>query len=292
MRHLNSIVKRAASLRARLDAVGRRRAAIMDNDLTDCRECADIAIVWATTIRPWVLANVGRGKAEDAWRKANMGCALRTLQAHLQIGKPENWPTYVKERRKRGDCGRYGTEFALELIAKPRPETATKRGGSATGNGKRTDYRNGPKRQDYRTPLPTFRYLDGIMGYDFDGCAGSKRVALKPAFSKDILHADVHGKRVFDNGPFGMNAQLAEYFAHCGADHVTWLTLASTNTNWFHDWVMPYARHFLFPTKRIKFRGQDNVLNSDLMLVLYNDVPAALQPHLTHTIPCSSIVLP
>ena len=105
------------------------------------------------------------------------------------------------------------------------------------------------------------------------------------------MNADVRGLRLFANGPFGMNAQLAAYFPHCGAQHVTWLTTAGVNTNWFHDWVLPNAKHILFPS-RIEFHGHDNTLASDLMMVLYGDVPPALRPHLTHSITCSSIVLP
>ena len=293
MRHLNSIVKRAASLRARLDAVGRRRAAFMENYLTDCRECADIAIEWATTIRPWVLANVGRGKAEDAWCKANMGCALRTLQAHLQIAKPENWPTYVKERRKRGDCGRYGTEFALELLAKPRDKPETKRGGSASGNGKGTRGKGGPAGQNTRTPLPVFRYLDrAVGGYGHDLCAHCKKVALCESFSRDYRKADVRGKCVFCNGPFGLNAELAAYLRDCGARHVTWLTTAAVNSRWFHQDVLPFASRIFLPDRRVRFVNHDNVSKYDTMLVVHGEVPKELDALATHSILCSGIRLP
>ena len=49
---------------------------------------------------------------------------------------------------------------------------------------------------------------------------------------------------------------------------------------------------YLVPFQRIKFHGHDNTLASDLMMVLSGDVPPALRPHLTHSITCSSIVLP
>ena len=285
MRHLNT-----KSLRVRLDAADHREDELPEHDIAIQQVRRDAALIWAPHRTAIIALCKAQGSTEDAWCKANLGKALRTMQGYLQLAKA--WPTYVKKRRKLGNCGRYGIEFALELIAKPREETETKRGGSATGNRKGTNYRNGPKKQDYRTPPPAFRYLDGIFRYDHDGCAKNKKVALCTSFSSDLLHDDVHGRRMFCNGEFGMNAQLAAYFPHCGAQHVTWLTLASVNSRWFHGEVLPFAKHILFPSRRIRFQGQDNVLNSDLMLVLYGDVPRDLQSNLTYTIPCSGVVLP
>jgi hypothetical protein len=127
-----------------------------------------------------------------------------------------------------------------------------------------------------------------MFPYDFDLCAARKKVALCDQYSNDFLNADVRGKCVWCNGPFGMSAQLAAHLPHCGARHITWLTLASVNSKWFHTDVLPHAKHILFPTRRLAFRGYDNVTKWDVMLVLYGVIPK----HMTHGITCSGIELP
>ena len=56
--------------------------------------------------------------------------------------------------------------------------------------------------------------------------------------------------------------------------------------------MLPNAKHILLPSKRLKFRGQDNVHNSDVMMPLFGEIPDSLKSHLTYTVPCSGIVLP
>ena len=130
---------------------------------------ADVALEWAANRTAIIALCKIQGISENAWCKANMGRALRTLLGYLQVAK--QWPEYERKRRADGNCGRYGIEFALELIAKPRPETATKRGGSASGNANRTKHKGKPEGQNTRTPLPAYRFMDRICRYDADGCA-------------------------------------------------------------------------------------------------------------------------
>ena len=87
MPHLN-----VTRLRARLDAADRREDELVEQDIAIQRVRADVALEWAANRTAIIALCKIQGISENAWCKANMGRALRTLLGYLQVAK--QWPEY------------------------------------------------------------------------------------------------------------------------------------------------------------------------------------------------------
>jgi len=88
----------------------------------------------------------------------------------------------------------------------------------------------------------------------------------------DALHRH-WGKRVFINPPYGpeisywLNKGLLEL--DNGADLCVFLLPSRTDTAWFHDWVLPFAKEIRFIRGRLKFGDSKNSAPFPSMLVIY-----------------------
>lgn len=121
------------------------------------------------------------------------------------------------------------------------------------------------KSWEWPTPKLFYAELNQEFGFDFDPCPlggdadGSARLLNSWA-----------GKRVFCNPPYGPEIRK---FLECwrDADLAVYLLPARTDTRWFHEICLPYAREIRFVKGRLKFGDAKDCAPFPSMVVIFDN---------------------
>lgn len=101
---------------------------------------------------------------------------------------------------------------------------------------------------EWATPVGVYDELNREFQFDFDPCPLGG--------TEDGLVKDWSGRRVFCNPPYGPG--IGEWLRKStNTDLCVFLLPARTDTRWFHELVLPFAKEIRFVRGRIKFRDSD-----------------------------------
>lgn len=119
---------------------------------------------------------------------------------------------------------------------------------------------------DHATPEDLYAKLDREFGFDLDPC---------PLFGItsgiDGLMIPWQGKRVFCNPPYGSGVQ--RWLARAAdALLAVYLLPARTDTAWFHEQCLPYAKEIRFIKGRLKFGDAKYSAPFPSMIVVFKEV--------------------
>ncbi len=116
---------------------------------------------------------------------------------------------------------------------------------------------------EWPTPLAVYEALNKEFSFNFDPCPlGGFDDGLAPLF---VSWAD---KRVFCNPPYG--AGMEKWLQRgLEATVAVFLIPARTDTKWFHEWVLPFAKEVRFIKGRLKFGDATNSAPFPSMIVVY-----------------------
>ena len=116
---------------------------------------------------------------------------------------------------------------------------------------------------EWNTPQGLYHDLQNEFGFDDDPAVPGQIDALFRPW----------GKRVYINPPYGpeihhwLNKGLLAL--ENGTDVCVFFLPARTDTKWFHDYVLPFAKEIRFIRGRLKFNDADNPAPFPSMLVIY-----------------------
>lgn len=115
----------------------------------------------------------------------------------------------------------------------------------------------------WATPPDVYAALDREFGFNFDPCPlDGDGDGLAQLF------CEWRGKRVFCNPPYGPG--IGEWLKRGHeANLAVFLIPARTDTRWFHELVLPFAREVRFIKGRLKFGGAKNSAPFPSMVVIY-----------------------
>jgi site-specific DNA-methyltransferase (adenine-specific) len=115
----------------------------------------------------------------------------------------------------------------------------------------------------WSTPFDTFLALNEEFHFDFDPCP----LDGEQDGSARLLNS-WKGKRVFCNPPYGPKIRK---FLECAfdAEIAVFLLPARTDTRWFHELVLPYAKEIRFLRGRLKFGGSSNSAPFPSMVIVF-----------------------
>jgi hypothetical protein len=112
----------------------------------------------------------------------------------------------------------------------------------------------------WATPADTYAALDTEFCFDYDPCPLRAEV--------DGLAVSWKGRRVFCNPPYGPD--LRKFLEHHSEpDVAVFLIPARTDTRWFHEIVLPYAKEIRFLKGRLKFGNAKNSAPFPSMVVVF-----------------------
>ena len=115
----------------------------------------------------------------------------------------------------------------------------------------------------WATPGDVYAELNREFRFDFDPCPlGGTQDGTAPLF------VSWHGRRVFCNPPYGPGIRPFLERAH-EAEIAVFLIPARTDTRWFHEIVLPYAKEIRFVKGRLKFGGSENSAPFPSMVVIF-----------------------
>jgi hypothetical protein len=113
---------------------------------------------------------------------------------------------------------------------------------------------------EWATPLDVLLKLDAEFHFDFDPCPlGGKT---------DGTAVSWFSRRVFCNPPYGPGIRPFLERA-MEADIAVFLIPARTDTRWFHEIVLPYAKEIRFIKGRLKFGDSKNSAPFPSMIVIF-----------------------
>lgn len=117
---------------------------------------------------------------------------------------------------------------------------------------------------EWPTPVAVYKALNAEFQFDFDPCPlGGTEDGLATLFCSWA------GKRVFCNPPYG--AGMEKWLQRgLEAAIAVFLIPARTDTRWFHEWVLPFAKEIRFIKGRLKFGDATNSAPFPSMLVIYS----------------------
>ena len=108
------------------------------------------------------------------------------------------------------------------------------------------------KSWEWSTPEKVYKELNREFHFNFDPCPlNGKEDGRAPLFVQWT------GKRVFCNPPYGPETPKFMVRAR-EAELAVFLVPARTDTRWFHDIVLPYAKEIRFIKGRLKFGNSKN----------------------------------
>jgi phage N-6-adenine-methyltransferase len=115
-------------------------------------------------------------------------------------------------------------------------------------------------RGDWETPPALFKQLDRLLGpFTLDAAASSGNSLCKRYISDNALAAPWRAKRVWLNPPYGRDVGLwvkkayEEVWDKGNATLVACLLPARTDTQWWHDLVLPHASEVHLIKGRVGF---------------------------------------
>ena len=118
-------------------------------------------------------------------------------------------------------------------------------------------------RTDWKTPQQLFDKLDTEFSFDYDPCPST------PQFNG---LTEPWGSTSFVNPPY--NRAIANWLKKALAEHrqgktVVFLLPARTDTEWFHEIILPNATELRFLKGRLKFSGHKNSAPFPSMIVIF-----------------------
>jgi site-specific DNA-methyltransferase (adenine-specific) len=127
-------------------------------------------------------------------------------------------------------------------------------------------------KDDWRTPKWLFDQLDSEFHFNVDLCADDENHLCEEYYTieRDGMSADLTGKRVFCNPPYGRTntARWIEKCAESGADVAVMLIPARTDTAAFHEYIYGKAE-VRFLRGRLRFSGSAHDAPFPSMLVIF-----------------------
>lgn len=118
---------------------------------------------------------------------------------------------------------------------------------------------------EWPTPSSVYSKLNDEFRFDFDPCPiGGNQDGLSTLFTSWV------GKRVFCNPPYGRG--VGKWIERgLEADCAVFLLPARTDTQWFHDLVLPNAREVRFIRGRLRFGGAETGAPFPSMIIVLKD---------------------
>lgn len=118
---------------------------------------------------------------------------------------------------------------------------------------------------DWGTPKALYQALDAEFHFNFDPCPLRGQVD-----GTARLINSWQGKRVFCNPPYGPEIRD---FLECwsDADVAVYLLPARTDTRWFHEVCIPFAKEIRFIKGRLKFGDATNSAPFPSMIVVFGE---------------------
>lgn len=119
---------------------------------------------------------------------------------------------------------------------------------------------------EWPTPKALYQALDAEFHFNFDPCP-----IEGDADGTARLLNSWQGKRVFCNPPYGPEIRD---FLECwsDADVAVYLLPARTDTRWFHDVCLPFAKEIRFIRGRLRFGEAENSAPFPSMIVVFGEV--------------------
>lgn len=120
---------------------------------------------------------------------------------------------------------------------------------------------------EWATPTAVYEALNREFHFDFDPCPiDGDRDGLATLFT----HWD--GRRVFCNPPYGR--RLGRWLQRAPeATLAVYLLPARTDTRWFHELVLPFAKEIRFLRGRLRFGGATTSAPFPSMIVIFSRPP-------------------
>ena len=116
---------------------------------------------------------------------------------------------------------------------------------------------------EWATPRDVYAALDAEFGFDFDPCPlGGDEDGTAALF------CDWRGRRVFCNPPYGpgLRSFLERWYE---PEVAVFLVPSRTDTRWFHEIALPYAKEIRFVKGRLKFGGAKNNAPFPSMILIF-----------------------
>ena len=121
---------------------------------------------------------------------------------------------------------------------------------------------------EWQTPRWVFDALDSEFGFTLDGAATDANRLCKRFTGAELGVQVWQGERVFCNPPYGPG--LTQWLVRgLEASLAVFLIPARTDTQWFHEIVLPRAEEIRFIKGRLKFGDAKNSAPFPSMLVIF-----------------------
>lgn len=116
----------------------------------------------------------------------------------------------------------------------------------------------------WATPKALYEELDREFHFDFDPCP----LGEMELYGSSPLFSNWSGRRVFCNPPYnkGINPFLERA---CDADVAVFLLPARTDTKWFHNLCLPFAKEIRFLKGRLRFNDGEGRAPFPSMIVIF-----------------------
>lgn len=120
------------------------------------------------------------------------------------------------------------------------------------------------KTPHWATPKALYRELNDEFGFNFDPCPLGEMELDGSA----PLFTEWSGKRVYCNPPYDRG--IAVFLERAReAEVAVFLLPARTDTKWFHNLILPFAREIRFVKGRLKFGESKNSAPFPSMIVIF-----------------------
>lgn len=128
------------------------------------------------------------------------------------------------------------------------------------------------KSWEWPTPQTLYAELDAEFHFDFDPCPlGGDVDGRAPLF------VSWEGKRVFCNPPYG--PEIPKFLRRaCEAELAVFLIPPRTDTRWFHEIVLPYAKEVRFIRGRLKFGESKNPCPFPCLVAIFSKEDSRERP--------------
>lgn len=129
------------------------------------------------------------------------------------------------------------------------------------------------KHPHWATPEALYAELHNEFQFNFDPCP----LGESESDGSSPLFTPWKGRRVFCNPPYDKGiAQFMERARE--ADVAVFLLPARTDTKWFHNLVLPFAKEIRFVKGRLRFGNSRNCAPFPSMIVIYKNFPSQTEP--------------
>jgi phage N-6-adenine-methyltransferase len=134
------------------------------------------------------------------------------------------------------------------------------------------------QRQDWETPQTFFDHFNNRYGFTLDACATAENAKCENYFTpEDNALTRRWAGVVWMNPPYGHGLgkwveKAYQESRRKGVDEVVCLLPASTDTTWWHDYVMK-ARHIILIRGRLRFGGSSSNAPFPSCVVIFSRYP-------------------